>query len=287
MLISKYLAVLTISSVFCLRNNTISSHHGRCLALDEVEDEHIVNLDDIETIQGHSSELDNESNDQLNEEWGEWQLTFEEEFQNFLLSLENNASDMLQEEKNEWDYWIEKMQNKWSRFHGIMSESYKSYIYNKSATWTEADWKTWIHTDWKDYMEIDWHRWINDVEYDLDKLIDERWEQWKTHQIMTWLMSNWTDEEQQYTDKLEFGKYSNKKEMEHFVKRWNKIIQWKTEKWESWIQDKEGFITNIKNEKWLQWKDDHYFLFNNWRNDFIEDWISKKRWLLWSAGRRN
>ncbi|GAB69343.1 tryptophan-rich antigen [Plasmodium cynomolgi strain B] len=204
-----------------------------------------------------------------------------------MVSLENNTNGMLLEGKTQWDEWIESMQYKWSHYHEIMSETYKSYIYKKSATWSEEDWKTWIQTDWKDYMEIDWHRWINDVEYDFHKLIEERWEQWKTHQMMTWLMSNWTDEEQKYIDKLEFGKYSNTIEMELFMKKWNKIIQWKTEKWESWAQDKEEFITNLKNEKLLQWKDDYYFLFNNWRSHFIEDWINKKQWILWSANRRN
>ncbi|EUD64379.1 hypothetical protein C922_05229 [Plasmodium inui San Antonio 1] len=268
MLMSQCLALFTILYVCYLRNNIISSHHGRCLALDEAELENLMDLHDIETVQGTSGELNNGSNDQLSEEWDTCKIALEEEFQNFMVSLENNIDDTLLEGKNEWDEWIQKMQYKWSHYHELMSETYKSYIYERSATWSENDWKR--------YIEIDWHRWINNIEDDLSKLIQERWEQWKAHQMMTWLMSNWKDEKQNYIDKLESRKYSNTIEMKLFMKKCNKIIQWKTEKWESWIQDKEDFITNLKNEKFLQWKDDYYFLFNNCRSDFIENWINKK-----------
>ncbi|GAW83889.1 tryptophan-rich antigen [Plasmodium gonderi] len=278
MLISKYFTTCVISSVFLLRNISISPHHERTLANSEAENEYPTNLAPVNTINAYNPEWDNEWHDQLNEDWENWKLTLNEEWHNFTSFLKNDTEDLLQEKNNEWDEWIQKMQNKWSNYDQVMDKLYKSIIYLKSFSWNENDWIEWINSDWKKFMGMDWHRWINDVEYDIDTKIEDKWDQWKTEQMMLWLMTNSTFEEQYYMEKLESGNPSYSDKIQSFISLSTKISKWKTEQWENWIQDKEEYINHIKNSKWLQWKGDHYFLFNNWRNKFIKNWIKEKQW---------
>ncbi|SBT51093.1 tryptophan-rich antigen [Plasmodium ovale wallikeri] len=184
----------------------------------------------------------------------------------------------MEEEISYWDEWIEMMQNKWLQLNDDMNETYKSHSNNKSQTSDESNNHKEANEELKKEIERDLEYWVNEIEMNVHNFIDERWDQWKVHQMMAWLMSNWTDEEHAYRENLENGLVSEPKEIvDDFKRKWDEKINWKQQKWENWLEGKDEFITNIKNDNSLQWREDKQGLFNKWKEIFAENEINEKQ----------
>ncbi|SBT72813.1 Tryptophan-Threonine-rich plasmodium antigen C terminal, putative [Plasmodium ovale] len=213
-------------------------------------------------------------------EWNNWKLELEKNWKFFHLSLQNEKNMWVKNKTNEWIDWMQRMNNKWTHYNENLNETYKSNILEKSLTWDEEDWKYWANTEMKTLIVKDWENWINQCEVNMNKWIENKWIHWRSYQIMTWLNSEWKHAENIHwlkKERLEWTKPSNVKNTGDWLK-WKERMYRQSDEWLTWVQNKEKLILNNKCIYWEKWKNNKNTLFDKWTKEFLNKWISEKKW---------
>ncbi|VUZ99220.1 tryptophan-rich antigen [Plasmodium vivax] len=235
-----------------------------------------------------------ESNKELTEEWkvnewNKWMRQLEEQWHFYFITLETKTIDWMKQKEEEFNTWLTEMENKWMSYNHNLDTEYNTNLYKKYLTWDETDWKTWIKTVGKRLIEEDWVKWINDHECKLNEWFNGDWNQWKSLKNFNWEMNEWKSDEYERWAEWQNGNLTlwlNKKKKKKYLTWKNRIEREKSE-WDSWVRAKDDLTLKSKTCKWIKWKNEKRLLFNDWVENFINTWISRKQWNSWVIERRN
>ncbi|SBT36689.1 tryptophan-rich antigen (Pv-fam-a) [Plasmodium ovale wallikeri] len=213
--------------------------------------------------------------------WNNWMMRLEADWEQYNNSMKEKKKVWLNEAENEWTKFMNSMENKWTiNFKENMDEELKSPAISKSSTWNENEWKEWIQTEGKKIMDADLQKWIKEKETSLDLIIIAEWVYWKNNKIMTWLLSDWKNEEDNYWaqwENMKWSKWFKMEDRKHWLK-WKERIAKESEQWTNWLNLKENVYIFSEWNRWSEWKNEKTNMFNKWADSFINKWINEKKW---------
>eukprot|EP00366_Plasmodium_knowlesi_P005100 XP_002262598.1 tryptophan-rich antigen [Plasmodium knowlesi strain H] len=222
-------------------------------------------------------------------EWNKWMRHLEEQWHLFFKAQEIKTDDWIQKKEKEFKAWITEIETKWMNYNHNLDTEYNTDLYEKYPSWSENEWKTWIRTVGKKLMGKDWIQWINGHESKLNEWVQYDWFQWKSLKFFNWEINEWKSDEYEYWAEWQNGNLGmllNKKKKKKYLSWKNRIEREKSE-WDSWTRSKELLLLKSKTSNWMKWKNEKQLSFNDWIENFIETWISKKQWNTWVIERRN
>ncbi|KMZ90371.1 tryptophan-rich antigen (Pv-fam-a) [Plasmodium vivax Mauritania I] len=264
------ISLFSLSAAYLLSNISPSSQS----AVDYIEQEPL----DILNLEEGDLEVTEQWKDN---EWHNWKLKLEEDWDSFSTSLIRDKKDFMKIKTDELNGWLNLEENKWNNFSGYLSDGYKNYLLKKSEKWNDADWENWANTEMVAHLDKDYHLWSLNTERSVNALVRGEWNQWQHDKMSSWLSSDWKKVGAMYWDLQEsrnWASYSHTDDMkEHWIK-WNDRNARENIEWSKWVQNKEYFIMYARHSDIEQWKYDNYALYSTWRNDFINRWVSEKKW---------